>query len=370
MSSIRRANIAIVYLGFLSFLAILVFIFLKQNEATSLQYFEGKDFQIRKVGRFDTGPRLVPRTYAPGAYFEFAFSGSTCEVVLEDEIRFGNLHNTIVYQVDDQKPVRLTLSSKQNKITLQIHSKAAKHLVRICKATEATLGYIGLIGVRCERLLPTKRPKLLFEFIGDSITCGNGADNSKVPFGEGDWHAYHNAYMSYGPLLCRTLGADWQLSSVSGIGLNKSCCGLRYQMPEVYGFIGFNTYKKPWAFHRYRKPNVVFVTLGQNDALKTQTQASAYEKDYLAFLNKLRRYYPKATFICCNSPMATPAQKERLNESIQKVVKQLRQQKDTNIHFFAYQGVYRAGNDKHPTLQQHQLIKAELLGFVRRMGLG
>jgi hypothetical protein len=52
------------------------------------------------------------------------------------------------------------------------------------------------------------------------------------------------------------------------------------------------------------------------------------------------------------------------------VVNQLRRQKDHNIHFFAYQGVYRAGNDKHPTIKQHQLIKAELFGFVKGLKLG
>ncbi|MEN9743772.1 MAG: hypothetical protein RLZZ65_1577 [Bacteroidota bacterium] len=370
MHILKRTNIAAAYLGFLGLLALLFLVFFSRKESANLFNFKGDDALIRKVGRFYSEANRVPRAYAPGAYFEFTFTGPTCEILLEDELRFGTLHNTITYQVDQQEPIRLTLSSKENRIALIISGKAKTHKVSICKVTEAALGYFGLLSVRCENLLPTAPPKLLFEFIGDSITCGNGADNSKVPFGEGSWYAYHNAYLSYGPLLCRTLGADWQLSAVSGIGLNKSCCGLRYQMPEVYESIGFNTYKKPWNFKKHRKPNVVFVTLGQNDDLNCQDQARAYEKDYLTFLNKLRKLYPKATLVCCNSPMATLAQKVKLNQRIQRVVNQLRRQKDHNIHFFAYQGVYRAGNDKHPTIKQHQLIKAELLGFVKGLKLG
>jgi lysophospholipase L1-like esterase len=370
MQSLRKANYAAAYLGFLSLLALLFILFFSNRESSKVLYFQGKHPLIRKVGRFFTGPKALPTAYAPGAYYEFTFSGDFCEIVLEDEVRYGTLHNTIVYQVDQQTPVRITLSSKENLIRLRIKSKAQKHKVKICKATEAALGNLSLVGVRCEKLLPTQKPQLLFEFIGDSITCGNGADDSKVPFGEGSWYAYHNAYMSYGPLLCRTLGTDWQLSSVSGIGLNKSCCGLRYQMPDVYDFVGFNTLKQKWQVHKHRKPDVVFITLGQNDALQTQAQASAYEKDYLAFLKKLSTYYPKATLVCCNSPMATPVQKAKMNQSIQKVVKQLQEQKDANIHFFAYQGVYRSGHDKHPTLQQHQLIKAELLDFLKGLSLG
>lgn len=370
MQILKRTNIAAAYLGFLGLLALFFLVFFSQKENANLLDYKGAHPWIRKVGRFYSEANQVPRAYAPGAYFEFTFIGNTCEIELEDELRFGTLHNTIVYQIDQQTPVRLTLSAKQNKISLSLHSKVKKHLVRICKATEATLGYVGLLSVRCEKLLRTTPPPFLFEFIGDSITCGNGADSSQTAFGAGPWYAYHNAYMSYGPLLSRALGADWQQSSVSGIGLHQSCCGLRYQMPEIYYFIGFNTFKKPWNFEKHRKPNIVFVTLGQNDALNTQNQARAYEKDYLTFMNQLRKWYPKATLVCCNSPMATLAQKERLNQSIQSVVNQLRRHKDHNIFFFAYQGVYRAGHDKHPTLKQHQLIKAELLGFVKGLKLG
>ncbi|MFM8596036.1 MAG: GDSL-type esterase/lipase family protein [Flavobacteriales bacterium] len=334
----------------------------------SLRFFKAQDARIRKVGRFFEGPQLAPTVYAPGAYIEFAFSGTTCEVLLQDEERYGK-HNFIVYQIDQQAPVRIQLKAAKNTLLLKAPKDEKQHWVRVCKASEATSGAISLLGIRCEQLHGVQAPKLLFEFIGDSITCGNGADAAEVSFGKGSWDAYHNAFLSYGALLSRALGTDWRLSAVSGIGMASSCCGLRYQMPEVYDQIGFTTYRKPLKFSKQRQPTAVFVTLGQNDRLRSAVAQKRYERAYLKFLKRLRNYYPKATFICCNSPMATAQDKALQNQCIRKVSQQFKQSTDTLIHTFAYQGIYRGGNDKHPTIAQHRLIMQELKGFVKNAGL-
>jgi hypothetical protein len=43
------------------------------------------------------------------------------------------------------------------------------------------------------------------EFIGDSITCGFGNDESGLPCGKGQWFDQHNAYFAYGSVAARTL---------------------------------------------------------------------------------------------------------------------------------------------------------------------
>jgi hypothetical protein len=65
--------------------------------------------------------------------------------------------------------------------------------------------------------------------------------------------------------------------------------------------------------------------------------------------------------------MATLTDKALQNQSIQRVLHQFRRTHDANIHFFAYNGVYRSGNDKHPTLAQHRRMKDELLSFVKTL---
>ena len=66
------------------------------------------------------------------------------------------------------------------------------------------------------------KPVRRMEFIGNSITCGTGSDQSVVPCDKGVWQDQHNAYLSYGPAVARSFNAQWQLSAVSGIGLMHS----------------------------------------------------------------------------------------------------------------------------------------------------
>ena len=206
----------------------------------------------------------------------------------------------------------------------------------------------------------------MLEFIGDSITCGNGADNSQIRFKKGKWYDYHNAYLTYGALLARELDAEYLLSAVSGIGLAKSCCGIQYTMPDVYDRIDFNKKHKKWNFKNQPKPDLVFITLGQNDGLKNET---VYEKKYLEFLAILRGHYKSSTIICCTSPMASVKLKRQMIKSIKKVVSDCQKNGDNKIFFFNYVGTYNAGYNKHPTIQEHQLMMKELLAFLKGLKL-
>jgi hypothetical protein len=88
--------------------------------------------------------------------------------------------------------------------------------------------------IRCAKLLkPLPKPTRKIEFIGNSITCGTGSDQSEIACGKGVWQDQHNAYLSYGPTVARQLNAQWSLSAVSGIGLIRSCCNLEIVMPQV-----------------------------------------------------------------------------------------------------------------------------------------
>jgi lysophospholipase L1-like esterase len=266
--------------------------------------------------------------------------------------------------VVDGHSKRIKLKGKVNRLPLFSGKQDTKHHVLICKNTESAVGYIKIRGIQCKQLvrLKKKRKKLLFEFIGDSITCGNGADSSSCSFGEGTWYDYHNAYFSYGACLAREFEADWILSAVSGIGMQHSCCGIKHAMPDVYERIDFHPENEKWSFRV--KPQVVFITLGQNDGSKAMKE---YEKIYVAFIKRLRKRYPTSYFICSTSPMADRELKEKMNASIRKIVRTRNAKGDNKVHSFSYKGIYTDGYDKHPTITQHQQIKNELLHFVRTL---
>ncbi len=361
-----RSKLAGLLILILAVFGSLLFFFWLNSQKT-LQFFDGSNQQIHYVGRFDKTEPTSPKVWAPGAYIEFNFEGTFCEIELEDELRFLVHHNYIEIVIDGGVPKRMQLSSKFNTIKIGRNLSKGKHHVVICKNTESAIGYLKFIGVRCANLLPLKKSKKKYiEFIGDSITCGNGADNSQIPFKKGTWYDYHNAYLSYGALLARELDAEYILSAVSGIGLAESCCGIDYTMSDVYDCIDFHENHKKWNFKNQPKPALIFITLGQNDALKNE---SVYEKKYLEFLAMLRGQYKNSVIICCTSPMASSKFKLQLKKSIAKVVDFRQKNGDNKIFFFNYAGTYNAGYKKHPTIQQHQLMMRELLVFLRDLTL-
>jgi len=352
-------KIAIVSL--LTSLLVYVVYHFQSKEETS--FFRGSDKRIQYVGRFDFSDKQAPKTWAPGAYLEFDCIGTEAFITIEDELKFGKTHNYIQLVVDGQSK-RIKLKGKVNRLSLFSGKQATKHHVLICKNTESAIGYIKIRGIQCKELvrLKKKRKKLVFEFIGDSITCGNGADSSSCSFGKGTWYDYHNAYFSYGASLAREFEADWILSAVSGIGMHHSCCGIKHTMPDVYEYIDFHPGNEKWSFRI--KPQVVFITLGQNDGSKSMKD---YEKNYVAFIQQLRKRYPNSYFICSTSPMADRELKNKMNTSIQKIVRIQNAKGDNKVHSFSYKGIYTDGYDKHPTITQHQQMKNELLAFVRSL---
>ena len=346
---------------FLLLVSLLFFSFYSYNE-NSFQFYNGGDKRIQCFGRFDKTQAASPKVWAPGAYIEFDFKGAFCEIEIEDELRYFVSHNYIEVVIDDGIPKRIKLSGKFNRINIGENLSNGTHHVLICKNTESSIGYIKFLGVRCAKLMPSKKKNSkYFEFIGDSITCGNGSDSSQIKFNSGTWYDYHNAYLSYGAILARELDAEYSLSAISGIGLVNSCCDIDYTMPDVYDRIAFDKNHEKWNINNYPKPNIVFITLGQNDGLKNE---EAYEKKYLEFLRNLRSYYKKSTIICCTSPMASEKFKLQMKNSIEKVVNYRRQNGDKKIFAFVYNGTYNSGYDKHPTIQQHELIKRELYSFL------
>lgn len=278
-------------------------------------------------------------------------------------MRFGTMHNYISVVVDGGKPKRLRLEEVENLIHIAKGIKRGIHEVVICKNTESNIGFIQLESVHCKELIKHRRKKKkIIEFIGDSITCGNGCDLSQKNCEEGTWYDQHNAYASYGPRVAKALHCDYFLSSVSGIGLTRSCCGTKYTMPDIYGYLNFNPDGKKWN-HQHHHPWLVCITLGQNDGLQ---KPEIFIRAYCNFAKRIRRYYPKAIIVLCASPMAdTPLKKYHANY-IPEIISRLKKKGLSNVYSFQYKGKYRGGCKHHPTVREHQKIAKELLDFLKK----
>ena len=332
------------------------------QKAPVMTLFEADNRHFQYMGRIDFSKPKTPKFWAPGVTIKAKFQGTSCEAVFNDEVAYGTSHNYIEIAVDNQKPVRIQTTGPINTINVAEGLAPGAHTVTLCKDTESGIGYVEFVGLRCEKLLALPRPPARrLEFIGDSITCGAGSDQSQKPCGVGEWYAQNNAYGSYGVHTARLLNAQWQLSSVSGIGLMHSCCDMTETMPTVFDRLKVRDGELKWDFARYQ-PDAVTVCLGQNDG---QQEPNAFQDHYVGFLQDIRGHYPKAQIICLTSPMADDSLTAYLKTNLTQIVARRNEAGDKNVHTFFFAHHYNRGCGQHPNLDDHQLIAGELAPYLK-----
>ncbi|MET4083864.1 lysophospholipase L1-like esterase [Pedobacter sp. UYP30] len=329
---------------------------------TKIKFFKANNSSIQYVGRIDFSNKAMPKFWAPGVYLQATFEGKKCEVLINDEVKDPKLHNYITIVVDGGIPKRIQLKDKQNTVLVGDNFSAGKHTVLICKATEASIGYLEFVGIKCNKLLkPVPLPQRTIEFIGDSITCGFGADLT-IPCGTNEWYDEHNAYLAYGPTTARALNAQWHLTAVSGIGLIHSYGGAPLLMPATFDKISLQEDSIKYNFNCYQ-PDVVSICLGQNDGIQDSV---AFTSAYVKFINRLRTIYPKSTILCLTSPMAD----RKLNIVLQKyiaavVAKAL--EKNNNVYKYFFSKQFSGGCGGHPDLAEHKVMASEVTNYIKQI---
>ena len=327
-----------------------------------LRLFTADNPLFQYVGRIDFSNPARPRFWSPGVYIKAKFKGSVCELLVNDQELWGKNHNYIEIQVDDSPPFKIQTTGKQNSLVVADKLSAGEHIITICKNTESNIGYLEFIGLKCADLLPLPlKPVRKIEFIGNSITCGASSDLSGIPCGKGVWHDQHNAYLSYGPTVARTLDAQFVLSAVSGIGLIHSCCNLPITMPQVFDKIDLRGDSLQWNFKQFQ-PDVVTVCLGQNDGVQDSLK---FCSAYVAFVEQLRRHYPGAEIILLTSPMGDQRLTTVLKNYLSGITKRIHRNGDKKVSTYFYSKQYHNGCDSHPDLAEHQQMAEELGRFIK-----
>ena len=330
---------------------------------------------IRYTGRIDFRDPEKPRLGGAGSYFEVKFKGSTCDVLLEDQNLYDN-HGYISIVIDGKYQGRIKVSKDKTQYEVAKDLEDTEHTLLICKATEAQNGYIDFSGLLCSKLLPLeKSKKRKIEFIGDSITCGMGLDATEVPCDSAEWYEQHNAYLAYGPLVCRQLNADWLLSSVSGIGMLRNWNSPGPTMPDVYEntFLNNDSASK-WDAQKY-VPDLVSICLGTNDFSdgdgsydRGELDSAEFVAAYIRFVKRIRNRYPHVPICCLSSPMLSGKKSEQLQKNLSQVIQHMREvENDDKVHMFVFSKVSASGCMDHPGEQEHREIAKELLPFFKKV---
>ncbi len=354
-------NAGLKFCLFFSFLMILLTASAKENV---VKFFRADDSRIQYVGRVDFSNPQAPRFWAPGVYISARFKGSNCQILINDEVMYGNNHNYIEIIIDGKNPYRIQLKEKENIISVPAGLSDGYHTIIICKDTESNNGYLDFNGFKCEDLVtPATLPKRKIEYFGDSITSGTAMDLSVVPCGQGQWYDQHNAYMSYGARTSRNLNAQWQISALAGVGLVHSCCDMKVKMPQIYDKDDLYKDSISWNFNRYQ-PDVVTICLGQNDGLQDSV---LFCGAYVNLLKAMRQNYPKADIVCLSSPMADQSLTPVLHKYLSAITAYMNASGDKRVSKFFFSRQYHNGCGGHPDMAEHELIANELTAYIKQL---
>jgi hypothetical protein len=322
--------------------------------------YRASDPLIQYYGRIQKTNVDLPRFWSSGVYIKAKFDGNNCSFFLNDQVLYGNVHNYVELIVDGKR-FRFQTKFASNKIT--VHGlKKGTHTITICKDTESGNGYLEFAGIACNKLLELpEKPSGKIEFIGNSITCGFGADTSIVSCNKGQWYDQHNAYLAYGPLTARALNAQWELSAVSGIGMIHSCCNMKILMPQVYDKLDMRDDSINYDFNDY-VPDLVTICLGQNDGIQ---DSIAFCNAYVDFVKTVRQKYADAKILLLSSPMADDKLRVVLKNYLTSIENYFHKNGDQDIYKYFFDTQYHHGCASHPDLAEHQQISDQVVQFIR-----
>lgn len=314
---------------------------------------------------------------------EFTFTGKNLSFdLIADSNYYGETHQArFSVLVDGEKVIDGFVDEKEKSVEVFNLSESETHTVRFIKLSESSDSTIGIHHVTCDteaKIAPTEEKELFVEFIGDSITCGYGADGTLE-----DKYSTHNenASEAYAYKTAEKLDADYSLVSFSGYGIISGyTSGAKQesqQLPKYYDKLG-NSYGTFYANGRDLSPSsvlwdfsytpdVVVINLGTNDYSYTKKDAvkcEEYVQGYYSFLEQLRGYYPDAVIVCTLGLMGNDLY-GKIEEAVYRFTSDY---SDTNVYcvpLSVQSGSF--GVDYHPTPSSHDKAAGEMAEAITQI---
>ncbi|MBD0284094.1 MAG: GDSL family lipase [Flavisolibacter sp.] len=330
---------------------------------------------LRPFGRTIINDQQNLELISSAAHFGISFEGTECRIYASVSAWLD--HNYLQYELDEVYQNRLRISAKVAEPIVLTGPKSGKHTVWVYKATEAHTGPVIIQSISGKNIQVLQRPVApLIEFIGNSITCGAAADPSEVPCGTGVYHDQHNAYMAYGPRVARALGANFIVSSVSGIGVYRNWNSNGPTMPQVYEKTDFQE-KNPqrWNFATYT-PQVVSIALGTNDFSRGDGKkerlpfdSASFVNNYVSFVQLVKAKYPAARIALLSSPMLNGASRLLLQNCLTAVKEKVDATNPSSkpVAMYFFKPMQARGCTGHPNVEDHAILASELLPFFKQL---
>lgn len=318
------------------------------------------DPSILYMGRIHWGDSLAPQFTYPGTTAILNFDGTAISMGAKP----GS--GQFMIEIDDCQPFKVNFTEDDFLITLADSLPEGKHTARVTYAIEGYDHHPEFWGFTIEgKPLPApERPKLKIEFIGNSITCGYGTEETDPKIGFS--YDTENHTLSYAYLTARALNADFNVVARSGIGIYRNYNGPRegdnMTMVDEYDNTMLYQPEHKWDFSKFQ-PDIVCINLGTNDTSVDNYDITLYEAKYRQFLKHLREVYPETKIVLLTGSMMNG----KPLDDVKGVLDRLAVENDGVYRFdmSPQTGDLGYGADYHPSSRQSQKMADELTAYLR-----
>lgn len=342
--------------------------------------------EIRLNGRFDKNETNFPLMWS-GASMELKAEASQLEV--EIECRYTSMPPYLSFTVDGVRSQNFVPQKGKHWYPVFLGLSHAEHAVRIAKETQPFgsdwNAFISLCRIRTNgKLIPMEQPQMKIEFIGDSITSGEGC---KGPVSFMEWvPMVFSSSDTYARLTADALKAQVHVISQSGWGIlgawdNNPSGSIPRVYEKICGPMGAQGAQNDYDFSFH--PDKIVIALGTNDSgamnnapytdpetgivyklTDSQEDQKRLEDGALAFIHLLHEKNPHADLY-----WILFFDKGPVYEPISKAVQQARNE-GIHIKFavpLTLDGMTKQdmGSRAHPGLKAHQKISKALLKLLK-----
>ena len=329
-----------------------------------------------------------------GSSIEMKVKCSELYVLMEGP--YDTYENRIAIEINGSIISRQAVSKEKEWVNIfRMNNPENETTVRIIKEVQLMSDdpchSLNIYAVKLDgEILPVNEKKLKIEFIGDSITSGEGAIGARC---EQDWVSRIFSHTrSYPYLVGKMLDADIRVFSQSGWGVyhswdNKPFCTIPKYYEETASLLKGDIFKEKgfhdkWDFKKWQ-PDFIIINLGTNDdgafhndefkdpetgeVHKLKMNGDEYDKDDLKkvrkamtkFIKKVRKNNPDACIIWTYGLVG--------NAMAPVIKKAIKKSEDTNTFYVGLQEVTddTVGSRCHPGKKAHKKTAKKLVFFIK-----
>lgn len=349
-------------------------------------------------GRTVPGARPLP-LFFNGSAVELNVSGS--ELWADLEVSWQNLEMWVTVEVNGKLMSRqMLMPGSQSLCLFRGMSPEPVKNVRLTRETQAMVEdedcCLIVHGFQADGSFhPVPKKKYTLEFVGDSITSGEGTYGSKDEY---DWIPMYMSYSrDYAKMTADALDADAHIISKGGWGVlsawdNNPDCNIPSRYKQLCGICCGSKNESFGAFAPYdftvRKTDAVIVNLGTNDASAFRQPAwhdpatgltfkqhlnpdgtyreedlNRFEDAVVSFLHMLRKHNPQAHIVWCYGMLGYELS-FAINDAITRYT---RESGDHNVIFLQLPNTTEetVGSNGHPGELSHRRAARVLTEYLR-----